>query len=328
MTRTWILTLGMLVVLLGGWEIFWRARGWTPSVEGNEEAWILARDRVHATSTVLTGSSRIMAAFQPEVWVRAMGGDWPIQLGLHGGSPLPILEDLAADPDFHGTVIAELLPYFTFRAGLRGETSARDFLRSHRRMRGSPAIRWEAYLRTRIAGRLVFRRYRLLPPTVTESYHNRKLLLPPLYSLRPDRFQPIRVRPDPTGMDMARVMDSTHFRFLRTSVTPLTGAGADSVLARIARSVLQIQSRGGEVYLVYLRSCGGRRSIEYDMFPKAAYVDRLSELPGVRLLDSDLDPELASVPCRDGSHVAEEDTPLVTKRIARFVSEVRLSTKP
>ncbi len=328
MTRTWLLTLGIIIVLLGGWECFWRIRGWTPTVEGNEEAWILARGRLEPTSTVLTGSSRIQAAFQPEVWVKAMGGELPIQLALNGGSPLPVLEDLAAEPTFRGTVIAEPLPYYTFNASSRGEARAHDFLRSYRSMEESPAQRWEAYLRTRIAGRLVFRRGGLLPHHFMNTYRSGELKMPPVYTLRPDRFQPITMRPDPTGRKMAGTMDTSGFGFVRRNSTPLKGAGFDSIMGRLTRSVRQIRARGGEVYIVHLHSCGGRRQIEYDMFPKAAYLDRVAAIPGVRLFDSDTDAELATLPCRDGSHVSREDAPLVTRRIARFVADARGAAKP
>lgn len=328
MMRTWLLTFGIIVVLLGGWECYWRMRGWTPTVEGNEEAWILARGRLEPTSTVLTGSSRIQASFQPEVWVEAMGGEWPIQLALNGGSPLPVLEDLAAEPTFRGTVIAELLPYYTFNASLAGEVRAREFLRSHRSMEESPAKRWEAYLRTRVAGRLVFRRGGLLPHHIVNSYRSGDLKMPPVYGQRPDRFQPITMRPDPTGRTRAGTMDSSRFSFVRRNSTPLQGAGFDSVMARLARSVRQIQARGGEVYLLHLHSCGGRRQIEYDMFPKAAYIERIAEIPSVKLLDSDTDAELAALPCRDGSHVSRDEAPIVTRRIARFVADTRAAAKP
>lgn len=328
MTRTWLLTLGIIIVLLGGWEFFWRMRGWTPTVEGNEEAWILARGRLEPTSTVLTGSSRIQASFQPEVWVEAMGGEWPIQLALNGGSPLPVLEALAAEPTFRGTVIAEPLPYYTFNASLAGEARAHEFLRSYRSMEESPAKRWEAYLRTRVAGRLVFRRGGLLPHHFMKTYRSGDLKMPPVYAQRPDRFQPITMRPDPTGRTMAGIMDTNHFGFVRRNSTPLKGAGFDSIMGRLTRSIQQIQARGGQVYILHLHSCGGRRPLEYDMFPKAVYLDRIAEIPGVRLLDSDTDAELATLPCRDGSHVSREDAPLVTRRIARFVADTRAATKP
>ena len=65
-----------------------------------------------------------------------------------------------------------------------------------------------------------------------------------------------------------------------------------------------------------------------EVVPKDAYVDRVAEIPGVPLFDSDSDPELATMPCRDGSHVSMDEAPIVTRRIARFVADTRAAAKP
>ena len=65
--------------------------------------WAIQRRRIDAgegDATVLLGASRVFFDLQLPVWER-LGGKRPIQLSFEGTSPLPALEDLAADPQIH-----------------------------------------------------------------------------------------------------------------------------------------------------------------------------------------------------------------------------------
>jgi hypothetical protein len=92
----------LLMVLIAGWESYWRNYGAAPGYYNSNGEWALQRRRIDSgegSKTTLTGSSRVLFDVQLPVWEK-LAGERPIQLAIEGTSPLPILEDLAADPQF------------------------------------------------------------------------------------------------------------------------------------------------------------------------------------------------------------------------------------
>ena len=115
-TRILVATLVMTALLLGGWETYWRAYGAAPGYRNSKGEWAEQRRRIDAgegNATVLTGSSRVLFDVQLPVWQR-FTGERPIQLAMEGTSPLPVLEDLANDPNFTGRVLVGVAPDIFF----------------------------------------------------------------------------------------------------------------------------------------------------------------------------------------------------------------------
>jgi len=114
----------LFLLLMGAWESAWRAFGATPGYRNSFGAWAEQRRRIDAgegDSTVLIGSSRVLFDVQLPVWER-MTGERPIQLALEGTSPVPVLEDLAADPEFTGRLVIGVAPDLFFSGfAYRGE---------------------------------------------------------------------------------------------------------------------------------------------------------------------------------------------------------------
>jgi len=106
----------LAILLLSGWEFYWRDAGAVPSYRNSEGLWAIQRrriDRGEGGKTVLAGSSRVFFNTQLDVWERE-AGERPIQLALEGTSPVTLVEDLADDPDFTGTLIVGVSPGLFF----------------------------------------------------------------------------------------------------------------------------------------------------------------------------------------------------------------------
>ena len=112
-----IIALFVALVLLSGWEIYWRTvQGIEPSYRNSEGLWATERRRINngeGHKTVLIGSSRTLFNIQLDVW-EAQAGERPIQLALEGTTPVPVLEGLADDPDFTGTLLIGVAPDLFF----------------------------------------------------------------------------------------------------------------------------------------------------------------------------------------------------------------------
>ncbi len=104
------------ILLMGGWEAYWRDNGSEPAYRNSDGLWAIQRRRIdhgEGNKTVLVGSSRIFFDTQLDVWERE-SGERPIQLALEGTSPVSLMEDLADDPDFTGTLIVGVSPDMMF----------------------------------------------------------------------------------------------------------------------------------------------------------------------------------------------------------------------
>ena len=120
------------------WETHWRAFGAEPTIRNSDGLWAMQRRRIdngEGEKTVLIGASRILFDVQLPVWER-LSGERPIQLAVEGTTPLPILEDLAEDPDFTGRLLIDVSPDvffsgFAYRGGIlkyyKNETLSQRF---------------------------------------------------------------------------------------------------------------------------------------------------------------------------------------------------------
>lgn len=113
------------VLLVAGWEAYWRAFGATPGYRNSNASWAAQRRRIdhgEGDATVLIGSSRVLFDVQLPVWQK-ITGERPIQLALEGTSPVPILQDLADDPDFTGRLLVGVDPENFFTGAANRKTA-------------------------------------------------------------------------------------------------------------------------------------------------------------------------------------------------------------
>lgn len=109
----------VMVVLMSGWEMYWRSEGSVPSYRNSEGLWAIQRRRIdngEGDKTVIAGSSRAYFNMQLDVWERE-SGERPIQLALEGTSPVKLMEGLAEDEDFTGTLLVGVAPGPFFGGG-------------------------------------------------------------------------------------------------------------------------------------------------------------------------------------------------------------------
>jgi hypothetical protein len=98
------------------WELRARRLGYLPTLNDCADLWAQQRDLVKPDSIVVIGDSRPL--FDLDLGVLEEGlGQRPIQLALAGSCAYPVLDDLAHDASFHGTVIASIVPLMWLAPG-------------------------------------------------------------------------------------------------------------------------------------------------------------------------------------------------------------------
>ena len=107
---TWIVALAAAVALIWWCEHVSRARGQRPSVSDDLLSWSLARRSVDGDANVVAfvGTSRMQLAYSGHAFAEAAPGMRGVQLAINGVPAIGILEDLAADDDFHGIAVVDV----------------------------------------------------------------------------------------------------------------------------------------------------------------------------------------------------------------------------
>jgi hypothetical protein len=114
--RSGVYALLLAAMLMIAWEFFWRSEGAEPSYRNSESLWTIQRRRIdngQGNRVVFAGSSRVLFDLQLDIWEQE-SGKRPIQLALEGTSPVRVMEGLAEDTDFTGSLIVGVAPGLFF----------------------------------------------------------------------------------------------------------------------------------------------------------------------------------------------------------------------
>lgn len=266
----------LLVLLVGGWEWYWRDFGVRPSIRNTEGLWAIQRRRIDAgegDATVLLGSSRVLMDIQLPVWER-LDGRRPIQLSFEGTSPVTALEDLADDPKFTGKVLVGVAPDLFF-SGFALHDGAARYARKE-----SPSQRVGQWLAMNfIEPHLAFDEPDISLQTVLarqawparpgRSWHTavRKLA-----ETEADRNTHLwsKVADDPEYRALARRIWHEDFIPSPTDPSPAEGLKTEQEqIALAAAAVKKLRARGVRVLFVRMPTTGEYLAFENKQYPRA-----------------------------------------------------------
>jgi hypothetical protein len=111
---TWVLALGLFLVLAAGSEVALRIDGFVPTIRQTPAFWAYHRRRVYSERPevrvlALVGQSRMDLDIDLPVLAAELPHRKVVQLAIPGMNPIPVLRDLAEDPEFSGDVVLSLL---------------------------------------------------------------------------------------------------------------------------------------------------------------------------------------------------------------------------
>lgn len=321
--------LALFVLLMAAWESYWRAFGATPGYRNSDGAWAEQRRRINAgegDKTVLIGSSRILFDVQLPDWERVTG-ERPIQLALEGTSPLPVLEDLAADPDFTGRLLMDTTPTSLFlgMSGLRASVVPYYHEQSPSQRSGHWLSRqflepWFAFYDPDFALPVVVRRQAWpqrpgVPP---------RILVRKLLSQDIDRNTRLwhKVEDDPEYRALARRIWQVQLGLPLPPTIDTDGKRRklrEDVLARIAAAVDRMRARGVRVVFVRPPSSGPWQAQEQRLTPRQDSWDTLLQRTGVPGIHFEDHPQLRGHELPEWSHLGIADARRFTTALAPLV---------
>lgn len=314
-----------------GWDTWARRQGYYPSLNDTADLWATQRARVEPDSLVIVGTSRALFDLDLDVLHEGLGAR-PIQLALAGSSPYPVLQDLANDESFRGTIILDIVPAMFLAPGGPPMEVSQKALGRHRDQ--TYAQLWSHHLGMALEQNLAFLKQedltlgqllkRLpipdraqvrvgpkLPPwfytvdgerrgrmveaaAVVGSELNREVtsVWLPLFSVPPP---PAFIPPEKFGAMMQRAMEQ---RFADTTA-----------------AINKLRARGASVVFVRLPVQSPLLEREEQLVPLAAGWERLVRENGVPAINFADHADLSSFDCPEWSHLSAPDSVEFTKRL-------------
>jgi len=319
--------LGALIVcafMVAGWEMYWRAFGVTPTYRNTDGEWLMQRRRIDAGeggATVLIGASRILFDTQLPVWEK-ITGKRPIQLALEGTSPVPIMENLAADPNFTGRLLVDVSPDVIF-TGFAYRASVLPYLRDQ-----TPSQRIGDWLSMRFL-EPVFAFYdpdyalstvvRRQPWPERPGMHSR-MNVRRLAVHDEDRNTQLwdKVATDPEYRALSRRVWAQDFNSPPDDA-PKTHKTIDEAITKAAAAIATLRARGVRVLFLRAPSSGEYYAYEQRDFPRAKTWDLLLErtqTPGIHFEDY---PELQGYDLPEWSHISPFEAERFTAALVPIV---------
>jgi hypothetical protein len=327
------LLVAVVVVTAGislAWELTTRAWGYRPTLNDTPTLWAHARSNVWGDSIVIIGDSRPLFDLDLDELQQGLGSR-PIQLANAGSCAYPILEDLANDKAFHGTVICSITPGLWFApAGPPIRTSEQALAAYHK---GTFAQKVSGLLGALLETQLAcLKEDDLTLDALLRKVHIRDrpgALLPPQF---PPYFSTMDFDRRTRMAEACAVPGALQTR-VKTGWLPLfhpppppTYVPRDVFLADVqkaiarrftdtAAAVEKLRSRGGKIVFVRFPMTSELKKLEDAATPRAGPWDHLlaaTRAPGIYFEDY---PELAGFQCPEWSHLSAADSVVFTHRL-------------
>lgn len=319
----------LFLLLMTAWEAYWRDYGAVPGYRNSNGAWAEQRRRIdqgEGGKTVLIGSSRILFDVQLPVWER-LAGERPIQLALEGTSPVPVLEDLAKDPNFTGRLVIGVAPDLFFSGFAYRGAAIEHF---HKQGPSQRSGHW-------LSKRLLEPYFAFYDPDFALATVIRRQEWPQRPGLRKDtRVRKLMVQygPDRSTQMWRKVEVDASYRAIARNIwaerlngppPPMmdTPEKAQQVVAtqidRATRAIATLRARGVRVVFVRPPSVGDYYAFEQKAMPRARTWDvllRRTATPGIHFEDY---PQLQGYELPEWSHLAAADARRFTAQLQPLV---------
>jgi hypothetical protein len=310
--------MALVVLCIVGWEAFWRAQDFVPSL--SDDAMLWSRTRQQATdlgrdAVVLVGSSRMQMGLHRDTFAQATGWSPAVQLALVRGPSLPVLRNLAEDQEFRGTVICEIsLPlFFGQTEGFVREVEQYIAVYEQR----SLADRFEQQLAIWIQGNFVTRLSRLSPLVIRNAILFDQMPTPRYEGvIAEDRFR---------YADYTKVasLPALHRRISKELAKSDPLRATPKILrdrmAEVEQLLGAIRSRGGNVIFVRLPSHAMVLAREQTWFPRAQWWDVFAAQTSAETIHYRDDPILAEIRPPDGDHLRKLQAIKFSRRLGQLL---------
>lgn len=325
------------IIILVSWEVFWRCKGYAPTLNDEKFLWSKIRSSIKPDDTVVIGSSRGLFDTDLDELATALQIPEVKQLAMTGSSPTPILENLANDETFKGTIICDVVPGLFFAPAGPPINKPTEWLNCYKSFSPSERVGLEinhfleshlAYLKQDdLTLKELLKQVDLPNRTATIVYPK----LPPFFLMMDGRRE---------GKMTNRVLEDKAFRELIQNRWPplftpppfpdnptpeVIGQRIEGMMVSkinaVKACVEKLHKRGAKIIFVRFPSSGPLLELESKLSPKAMVWGRLiaeTGVPGIYWQDYDA---LKDFDCPEWSHLSAEDSVKFTKELGPILKE-------
>ncbi len=326
-----LLMLVIVTIALVSWEIRLRKIGVKPTYDAGDVLWSDKRAMVYEPkdkATVFIGSSRIHFDLDIPTWQAATGSQ-VAQLGIDGSSPMPVLTNLADDPNFKGNLIVDIteglffstspfnmeepnkgLKYFKDRTyAQKASFQINKVLERNIAFLDKENFSMNAYLaELHLQNRPKVFEMPIWPWQFSgASFENQAIMYPVFVT---DTNLQVRVR-NIWAM----------FAKMGEKDVPMHGKELDSLLNVVKVSVDKIKSRGGNVFFTRTPSSGPYLMGEQMGFPRDKYYERVLATTGCQGMHFQDYAPTKNMICPEWSHLDQSQAIIFTKELIRVLRE-------
>jgi len=326
-----LLTAFLVIVFIISWEWRLRSQGLYVDYDDNPSLW--ADKRAKAVNlpadkaTVFIGSSRIKYDLDIATW-RKLTGDEPVQLAMEGNSPLPILDDLAADEQFKGKLVVDVTEGLFFSANPGNLNDPKKNISFYKKE--TPSEKASFALNQALESKFVFldRDYYSINAFFDRMDIPKRpgVFVMPLFPKEFGRntFDRQRIMMDIFLADTnLQNMVTGNWKFFASldREPPADGERLDSFFRVVKNDCDKIKAKGGQVLFVRTPSSGPYWMAEQKGFPREKYWNRLlaeTNCPGIHFDDY---PSMDHFICPEWSHLAPKDAVSFTENFVPILEE-------
>lgn len=325
-----LLTLVLVVVFVGGYEIYLRSAGFVLDYDDGPELWSDKRAMVYGPKedkVIFIGSSRIKYDLDIPTW-ESETGTHAIQLAMVGSSPRHFLDDLAEDSAFKGRLVVDVTESIFFGSAPRFNVSPDEGIKYYKKR--TPAQKAGFVVNHWLESQLLF---------LNKDFFSLNALLGDLPLKDRPGFQGPRDFPfgfGPNQFDRQSKMSDEFLSNIRkqdqvkaiwagiakaTKGPPVNGPQLDSIFLAIKKDVDMIRSRGGEVWFTRTPSSGPFLELEKRVYPRSQYWEKLLSVTGCDGYHFSDDPSTDHFICPENSHLRPSDAILYTRSLAKILKQ-------
>lgn len=326
-----LLVAAVVLTALGtvAWEIRARALDYAPGLNDTSDLWADRRESVKPDSLVIIGDSRALFDMDLDVLEQSLGRR-PVQLALVGSCAYPILENLANDETFRGTVIASVVPGMwmvpppapPYKNSLRALKRYQErtvaqraghhlgmFLEEHIAFMKQDDLTLEQLLKTvDVPSRANYHAPPRLPPYFATIDRERQTRMTET-AARPGPLQE-RIKNGWPPLFSPPPFPAHTPKFVYEGIAK----AVEARFGQTAAAVQKIRARGGQVVFVRFPHSGPLKELEDRGTPRSAAWTRLMQETGAPNIYYSDHPELI-FDCPEWSHLSAADATLFSQRL-------------
>jgi hypothetical protein len=321
-SKSWLLALIIVILLLGALEFFWRAHGHQPAIIDDQRLWAIERNKIGKSQKeiALLGSSRMQTDISTQT-LRDLAPQYSIiNLSADGTCANAVLRDLAEDSNFKGTAIVET----TSECLMFGDEPplSQQFYIDYFHKTYNLNIALNRHISTFVQKRLtILDPYLNFIKIIADLVVKRNLRSPNYLSTHEDRTRDA----DYTKLDISKHR-AARLKKVQINYSTLARNISTSTLEEkvidLNNSVKIIQQRGGKVLFVRFPVSDSHWIVDELYFPRHLYWDNLPTLTTAYVWHFRDIEGINQLQCPDTSHLDVRDkqafTRLLFNRLTRF----------